>query len=236
VASVSTAASEQQAAQIGLVAAMLRDLEKIWPLLKPQSLNASLPQWIAAVHAVVARFGPMAASLAADHYDAARDAAKIPGRYTVVPADSPDETHVDTVMRWATSGLWDRDLATMTARIAAADQKSGAVATKLVADVARQTIVDAVHEDDAAVGWARVAKPHACAFCRLLTTRGGVYTSETVKFRAHNGCSCTAEPVFKGQRWEPSANVREWQAQYKRAAVMSGNTITNFRRVVEGRA
>jgi hypothetical protein len=105
-----------------------------------------------------------------------------------------------------------------------------------VVDAARATITDAVATDPEAVGWARVAKPTACAFCRLLTTRGGVYTSETVKFRAHNGCSCTAEPVFKGQRWEPSAHVRQWRAEYKRAAAMKGDTLKNFRRIVEGRA
>lgn len=235
-ASAATAASEQQAAQAGLVAAMLRDLVKIWPLLKPMVLDGSLTRWIAAVHAVVSRYSPMAATLAADHYDAARIAARIPGRYAVDLADVPDEEHVDTVMRWATSGLWDRDTATLPARVAVAQQQASASASKLVADVSRDTILNAVHDDGDAVGWARIAKPTACAFCRLLATRGGVFTSETVRFRAHDGCSCTAEPVFKGQRWEPSAHVRDWQAQYKRAAAMSGNTITNFRRVVEGRA
>lgn len=233
--SASTAASEQQAAQVGLLAVMLRDLAKIWPLLKPGSLNGSLPRWISAVHAVIARYAPMAATLAADHYDAVRVAARAPGRYTVSPADAPSEDQVDTVMRWATSGLWDRDTATLAARVSAADQRAGASASKLLADVARQTVTDAVHDDDAAVGWARVARPGACAFCRLLTTRGGVYTSQTVKFRAHDGCSCTAEPVFRGERWEPAAHVRAWQAQYKRAAAMSGNTAKNFRRIVEGR-
>jgi hypothetical protein len=229
-------ASEQQAAQIGLVTVMLRDFAKIWRLLNPQALDRSLPAWIAAVHAVVARYGPMAAVLAADHYAEVRAAARAPGTFTAPLPDSPDEQYVNAAMRWATRNLWGRDTATLPERAAVAERVSGAAASKLVTDMARATVTDAVQADPEAIGWARVAKPTACAFCRLLATRGGVYTSVTVKFRAHNGCSCTAEPVLKGQRWEPSAHVREWQAQYKRAAAMSGNTITNFRRIVEGRA
>ena len=229
-------ASEQQSAQAGLIVVMLRDLAKVWRLLHPQALDRSLSTWVAGVHAVVSRYGPMAATLAADHYDAARATARAPGRFTVQIPDAPDEQHVDTVMRWATKELWGRDAETLAERVAAAQQKSDAAASKLVTDLARATVTDAVNEDPAAVGWTRVAKPTACAFCRLLATRGGVYTQATVKFRAHDGCSCTAEPVFKGQRWEPSAHVRQWQAEYRKAAQMKGDTLKNFRRIVEGRA
>lgn len=235
-ASLAAKASEQQAAQSGLIVAMLRDLAKVWQLLYPQSLGRSLPAWTAAVHAVVARYAPMASVLAADHYDAARTAARARGRFTVSIPDVPTEGLVDAAMRWSTRNLWGFDQATLPERAAAAKTMSNDAAAKLVTDVARSTVTDAVAADPEAVGWARVAKPNACAFCRMLATRGGVYTSETAKFRAHNGCSCTAEPVFKGQRWEPSAHVRQWQAEYKRAAAMKGDTLNNFRRIVEGRA
>lgn len=228
-------AEKQQAAQVALVALMLRDFAKVWHLLNPSELDKSLPEWIAAVHAIIVRYGQMSATLAADHYEEARLAAKVRKPFHVTLPDDPPEGLVDTGMRWAVRNVWDRNPETLPERVQAAQTMAENVAIKDVVDLARITTVEAVHEDPEAVGWARVARPDACYFCRMLTTRGGVYTSETVKFRAHNGCRCTAEPVFKGQLWEPSARVREWTAQYHRAAKMKGDTLKNLRRIVEGR-
>jgi hypothetical protein len=235
VTTAQTKAEEQQAAQIALIALMLKDFAKIWHLLTPSELDRSLPAWVTAIHAIVARYGSMSAALAADHYEEARLAAKARGQFTVQLPGDPAEGLVDTGMRWATRDVWSRDPETLPDRVKSARTMAENVAIKEVIDMARITTVDAVHEDPEAVGWARIARPNACYFCRMLTTRGGVYTAETVKFRAHNGCHCTAEPVFRGQLWEPSARVREWNAQYQRASKMKGDTLKNLRRIVEGR-
>jgi hypothetical protein len=236
VATPATLASEQQAAQIGLIVVMLRDLAKVWQLLQPQSLDQSLPRWVTAVHAVVARYAPMAAVLAADHYDAARIAARAPGQFTASIPDPPSEGLVDAAMRWSTRNVWGLDEATLPERIAAAETMANDAASKLVADAARSTVTDAVAVDPEAIGWARIAKPSACAFCRMLSTRRAVYTADTVTFRAHNGCNCVAVPVFKGEKWQPPSYVRQWEKDYRKAAQAKGDTLNNFRRLVEGRA
>lgn len=234
-ASLVAQASEQQAAQTGLIVVMLRDLAKVWQLLHPQALDRSLPAWVAAVHAIVARYAPMAAVLAADYYDSARIAARAPGRFTVPLADAPPEQQVDAAMRWATRNMWGLDQTTLPDRIAAAETMANDAASKLVADVARSTVTDAVASDPEAIGWARVAKPNACAFCKMLSTRRAVYTADTVTFRAHNGCNCVAVPVFKGEKWQPPSYVQQWEKEYRKAAQAKGDTLKNFRRIVEGR-
>lgn len=225
-------ASEQQRAQAGLIALLLRDIAKIWRLLQPQSLHRSMPAWVAAVHAVTSRYGPMAATLAADYYEAERAAANAAGRFTVPLADAPSEGQVDAVMRWATKDLWSRNPDTLTERLQTAKNHAESAAAKLVEDVGRLTITYAVQKDPAAVAWVRTAAPGACAFCRMLAQRGPVFSADTVGFRAHDDCHCMAQPLFRGQKWAPSAMVRDWQKQYEKAAAMPGDTLKNLRRIV----
>lgn len=225
-------ASEQRAAQAGLITVMLRDLAKIWHLISVGSLNRSLPTWITAVNAVINRYAPMAATLAADTYDSARLAAKAPGTFMPTLADPPNDRHVDELMRWATKSLWSRDTETLPERVRVAQNQAESTAARLVEDVGRLTITYAVRDDPAAMGWVRTAAPGACAFCRMLATRGPTYSANTVKFRAHNDCHCMAVPLFQGQKWEPSAQVREWQKQYHEAAKAPGDTLKNLRRIV----
>ncbi|AIM50341.1 MuF-like minor capsid protein [Mycobacterium phage Omnicron] len=49
-------------------------------------------------------------------------------------------------------------------------------ATRAVFDASRRTVVDNVAREPGA-RWARHASANACSFCRMLATRGGVYTS-----------------------------------------------------------
>lgn len=231
-AAPATLEREQRAAQTGLITVMLRDLAKIWHLINIGALDRSLPTWITAVNAVIHRYAPMAATLAADTYDSARLAAKAPGMFTPTLADPPDEQHVEDLMRWSTKGLWSRDQETLAERVQVAQSRSESTVARLVEDVGRLTITYAVKDDPAAVGWVRTAAPGACAFCRMLAGRGPTYTSDTVGFRAHNDCHCMAMPVFEGQKWEPSAQVREWQKQYSEAAKAPGDTLKNLRKIV----
>jgi hypothetical protein len=211
---------------------LLRDLVKVWQFLRPQSLHQSMPAWVAAVHAVTSRYAPMSAALAADYYEAERAAARAAGRFTAPLADAPDADQVDAVMRWATKDLWSHDPDTLMERVKAAESRAQSAAAKLVEDVGRLTITYAVQKDPAAVGWVRTAAPGACAFCAMLAGRGPTYSADTVGFRAHNDCHCMAQPLFRGQKWAPSAQVREWQRQYEQAAKMPGDTLKNLRRIV----
>ena len=98
----------------------------------------------------------------------------------------------------------------------------------VVADESVQTGKDflgtAIHEDRVAVGYARVPKPNACAFCIMLASRGAVYSKDTVlkttgrsKFGAgksyHPNCGCTMTPVFSHDQKLPTmvaSAEQEW--------------------------
>ncbi|AWY06638.1 MuF-like minor capsid protein [Microbacterium phage Zeta1847] len=63
--------------------------------------------------------------------------------------------------------------------------------------------------------WARVSDGNPCAFCLMLVGRGPVYTHDSVRFRAHDGCGCSARPVLANESgWTPQA--REARDLYDR--------------------
>jgi hypothetical protein len=218
-------------------------MRKLRRLIIPSRLQATVPDWIEAVRALVGEYGAASATAAADYYDAQRVAAKVTGRFTVPLLDPPPDEQVDNSLRWATKDLWPRDpddpgttaaqLLPVEQRLDAAESKAEAVAQKLVTDQGRGTVVGAVRQDGQAVGWARTAALGACAFCRLLATRGMTYKADTVKFRAHDGCHCGAVPVFKGQRFELSAHAAEWDRIYREyAAPYPGDQLRRFRQAI----
>lgn len=225
---------------------LVRDMRRVRRLIVPSRLQATVPDWIEVVRALVGRYGEASASLAADFYDAERVAARVTGGFTVPLVDPPPDGQVDNSLRWATKDLWPRDpddpktteaqRAPIEQRLEAAEKKAEAVVQKLVTDQGRGTIQTAVARDREAVGWARSAALGACAFCKMLSARGSVYGEETVKFRAHDGCHCGAIPVFKGQRFELSEHAAEWRRIYEQHAQgHSGDQLRLFRRALAER-
>lgn len=232
------AAGRYRAAQVGLTRLLVRDVRGLRRLIIPSRLRQSVPDWLTAVNAVVEQYARTSAALAAEFYDAQREAARVPDVFTVPLADPPPSEQTDESLRWATKDLWPRDadeatpaqLQPMEVRLEQAEKKAEAVAQKLVADTGRNTVQEAVRQDRQAVAWARAAALGACAFCKLLATRGAVYKQDTVDFRAHDGCHCGVVPVFRGQRFELSAHAREWERLYREyAAPHSGDQLRRFR-------
>lgn len=60
----------------------------------------------------------------------------------------------------------------------------------------RDTITATVAADPDAAGYQRVTSGSACDFCSMLAGRGAVYSDSTVNFAAHDGCSCSSQPVY----------------------------------------
>lgn len=116
---------------------------------------------------------------------------------------------------------------TQDALASAAVAASGAV-TRMTMAAARQTVTRSSVRDPRVRGWRRLVAPGSrCPFCRMLADRGHVYTSESVRFGAHDHCMCQAAPAFAGARptdvdeYRPSdkeispadrARVRSWMA------------------------
>lgn len=237
------AADAQRRAQRGLSRLLTRDMRGLRRLIIPSRLQASVPEWIEAVRALVEQYGAASASLAADYYESERVAAAVTGRFTVPLVGPPSDEQVESSLRWATKDVWERDPdapATTDAqreplevRLEQAAKKSEAVAQKLVTDQGRGTVQEAVRQDRQAMAWARAAALGACYFCKALAIRGVVYKRDTVDFRAHDGCHCGVVPVFKGQRFELSDHAREWERLYRDyAAPYPGDQLNRFRQAL----
>lgn len=175
---------------------MLVDLRKLWPSLPSGAeLQAALRYQL--LPAVVNDYGDAAASLSADWYDTLRASLGVGGRFSAQLADPPAEDMLRAVSNWVAANP-----ETALARAEAATQK-------IVADMARRTVTVSAEKDPRAHGWARFTDNGACAFCRMLANRGGVYTSASVKFGSHNHCHCLAGPVW--------SENQQWVGRYKQA-------------------
>lgn len=237
-------AEDHQAGQTALISGIADLIATAWEhLLDLHDLKGSTPRLVAAVDAIVQQYGRASASAALTFYRNERRAAGIAGRPNLPMPPLPSRDEITAVVEHSLSPLYGPP-------DAEAEQKAqDALASEteqLVLNVSRTAIIDAVHADKAAKGWARVTEPGACSFCRLLATRGAVYRSEaSASFPAHskqpNGsggdCRCHAEPVFVA--YEMTAQARQDRADYERLAEEyghSGRAIhIAWRQHVEGR-
>ncbi|MFF7329648.1 hypothetical protein [Streptomyces sp. NPDC008150] len=218
---------------------LLRDLRGLRRLINPDRLQATVPTWIEAVAALVARYSQVSATLAADFYDGEREAAGITGVFTVPLGDPPPEDQTSNSLRWATKDLWPRtedDVATdqgpFDTRLETAMSRADAAVDRLVLNAGRSTVTDAVQQDRGAVGYARAAALGCCPFCALMSSRGAVYkdrgtvggdandqfigNDSVIKY--HNYCRCQPIPVFRGQTFALSPKAREWDRIYQQFA------------------
>lgn len=241
----------------GLVRMLLRDLGKLRRLLIPERLPQTLPPWMEAAGQVVDQYGQMAAELAAEVYDAEREAAGVAGPFRAPLADPPPPDQVEASLRWATKDVWPRDVEDprttwaqaqpVAVRLEQAEKKSAGVVEKLVLDQGRETTRQAVRQDRQAVGFARSAALGACSFCKLMASRGMVYKSEGSAGRDandlftgdasvakyHDNCHCQIIPVFRGQRFELSPQAARWDRLYQEyAAPFPGDQLRRFRQAI----
>jgi hypothetical protein len=219
-------------------------------------VKASLPDFTLRVAALVHHFAPAAGVLANQHYMQVRDSEGVSGPFHPHVAASPPMAQIGSAVRWATSDLLVTGGSTEvhmapspeTVQIVH-DRLDGAVG-RLITNTARETTIANVKRDRAAVAWARVTRPDACYFCRMLATRGAVYENQFTagraankrfvgegEFKFHNDCHCTIEPLFS-KHYEPPAHTRADQALWNEVtAGLSGQDAINaFRRAVEGRS
>lgn len=100
-------------------------------------------------------------------------------------------------------------------------------ASTAVVRASRDTVVsNAVREG---TGYARLAEPDACAWCRMLATtpQSNLYRSvETASF-GHERCHCTAVPVRKGSTFTPPKYTAGWYDEYRAAATAEGTYDLN---------
>ena len=243
-------ADEHQLGQAALVSLIPDLLREAWPLLDLHNLQATMPQFTAAVRAIVQRYGQASSAAALTYYKAERAAASVSGRPVSKLAPTPADSVIESAVSWATTDLYGPVTPQATE---AALQRLDESVSQLVLNQGRDTIIGAVQQDKYARAWVRVTSPGACSFCQMLALRGAVYRDARaagkgskgasgkafegggLDFKVHDNCRCHAEPVFTA--YEPSARMREMQRVWDESTKgRSGADARNaFRQAVEGR-
>lgn len=236
--SSSSQAQAAQAAQAGLAVIVAQTLANALPTVDLGD-PVTIRRFTVMARAVVAKFAPASATLAARSYMRTRREAGVTRPYRVSAAAPPAADDVQAAVEWAVRNQFvpAPDMASFDADMTSSVQK-------LVQDTGRRTVIENVRRDPAASAWARVTEPGACSFCIMLAARGAVYKADTVDFKAHvrhdgsgGDCRCHAVPVFG--RYEPTAQVREWQDLWQKVVTDQGRTGADaraaFRQAVEDR-
>lgn len=221
--------------QLQVRARALQDFMVLWPLW--QGDEASFQRLLAATLPLVRAYHGLSSSLAAGYYDAFRIAERVDGQATPRVADALDEEVVLGTLHVTGADMTRRAIlagqAPQAARATALVRTAGTV-TRFALAGGRDTLILSSAGDKRARGWARVTSGKACAFCALLASRGAVYSDDTSQFRAHDHCSCTAEPVYDGADLPAaSKRYRELYDEAQREGDASGtanDALTNFRR------
>ena len=142
-------------------------------------------------------------AVAADWYDAERDQANIDGTFRAIVEPLAD-LGTSALVGWATEPLRQAvpDLAAVKYRTVSGVQKR-------VTNSANYTITGSSKADPQARGWMRKTSAGACNFCKMVASRGAVFSEKTVRFACHDECTCRAVPAWSGRElpvkpYEPS--------------------------------
>lgn len=183
--------SEQRQAVADLTDLCRGDLRDLWRSLDGLPADQVRDALMDVLPALGGEYGDAAATLAADYFEAAREAAGASGSFSAVLDEPPNGARWRALARWGVDPLFAEvpDHQAALARVAGGLQRS-------VADQHRLTIVKSSIADPQAKGWRRVGVGETCGFCRMLLDRGHVYTEATATFRSHDHCNCVASPSW----------------------------------------
>lgn len=171
-------------------------LPLIAPLVGSKVSRSALALLVRAFFPVVAASREKQAALAEEYYRGARERAGVPGE----PVSRPE-----------TREYAEEALSSGLERVISEDEvlsDEAAASAVLVADTHsrnayRNTVMAYSRADPRIRGWARIdPKPPTCPFCRMLISRGPVYsTAESAgeRNKFHRGDTCVPTLVFQGQ-------------------------------------
>jgi hypothetical protein len=211
-------------AQVALRADVLADLTRMWRLFDSGDLMATFERFAAAAEILIRQRHDDSAGLAAAYFEEFRRREGVGGVASPrLPDPPPREVVRESLLAAGRSGAANALRAGRTPAAAAANGlvRVLGTASSLVLGGGRRTIVDSVRADPRAAGWQRATSGSPCAFCAMVASRGPVFGSERgARFQAHDHCSCSPEPYYRGSAPLP-ANQRfreAWQAAQRQAA------------------
>lgn len=220
-------------AQTRLGAQTVQQMTDAWGVLDPARLDATVEAWLRVTVPVLQNQRAASARLAGAYLRAFRTlevgADLAP---TLATALDPAQTATSLLVtgpvkvKQATARGVPLDAASNLGR-----DSSASAGMRLALTGGRATITSTLAADPEARGWARATSGSPCAFCDMLASRGPVYGEASADFEAHDGCSCTAEPVYDtAAAWPPGAReARELWDESTRG--LSGpEALTAFRR------
>jgi len=198
----------------GIAALVERDLMTFLASLDPARPDAVKLDLFDYMPTLIAQYGDIAATVAADWYDEMREAEGVSGRFRAPLADLVPDEVVNGRLGFATraSGpLFAGDFATLTSFLAI-------IANEYALQPGRDTVMQAAHKENAA--YARIPEPGACKFCLMLASRGFVYSKSTAgdSKKFHGKCRCNAMPVWDETRarvefgYDPDALYDQYRA------------------------
>ena len=201
-------------------ALVLAELERLWRGLNTQNADAVRDLLLEAVPLLVASYGDVAATVAADFYDEVRDSSRAPGRFTAAPVTALDVEALAGQVRWAIGPLYSANPEPADA-LGRLSQK----VDEFTLQAGRDTIAHSAAKDPAKAHWARVPVGKTCAFCLTLASKGAAYRAEeTAARKFHGKCDCTATPFWPDDPYPEGYNPDALLQQYQdaRAAADSG--------------
>ena len=176
----------------GIAALVERDLLAFMASLDPARPDLAKLALFDVVPALVAQYGDIAATVAADWYDELRASEGVSGRFRASLAPLVPDEIVNGRLGYATrpeGPLFMGSFDTLTAFLSM-------ITNEYSLQPGRDTVMQAAHKDKAA--YARIPEPNACKFCLMLASRGFVYSKDTAgdSKKFHGKCRCNAMPVW----------------------------------------
>lgn len=211
----------------------IRWLRRTFPLLDFNSLDATTARWLEPTVTLIRIQHARSARLAADYLTAAR-VLDIGLDSEFVPILSVADIEQLTTSLRVTGPIRARELfgtrPLTDVRDAVFTSTSRAGMRHALAG-GRNTIARTTARDRKG-GWARVTSGDPCAFCAMLASRGPVYSENSVRFRAHDGCSCSAMAVYnRRDGWTDQA--RGYRDLWNEVAKDATDPLNAFRRAFE---
>lgn len=198
---------------------MKQELRQVWAQIDGESTAAMLTALLIAVPGIAEIYGDMAAALAADFYESAREIADAPGRFVAIPAALPEASRFESLVRWGMEPIFGAE-----PRPAAALSQVEGGLQRIVANVARETVVDNSHRDAKAAGWQRITRGDGCLFCKMLAGKGAIYRSGS-RFASHEDCKCVAAPAFDSGK---HASPVQYEASKKRRSEADRDRLRQY--------
>lgn len=213
-----------------------------WALLDPEDLAGTTGRWLTVLLPILAAQRRKSALLAANYLTTFRtlELGMDADPFTPTLADVLDTEATTTSLLLTGPAKVRAALARQMNPAKAVDlgrAESARAAARHVLNGGRSTILDSVASDKKALGWSRTTSGKTCHFCTMLASRGAVYRSQdTADFHSHDGCNCSAEPVYRRDAALPPSSQRaaELYRQAKNETPPGEDVLNTLRRITAG--